>query len=311
VLASVFPYRLRLAAGRGCLLRQRRSPPHPRCALLALLMAFLTVTGNVRADGRLAATGGLAELEGSAGGGLTPWALIAGNGTDREFGGDVFCTAVRPQHFVLESCGAALGIYDRAELSVSHQHFWLGDTVAGQTIDQTTIGAKWRILGDAVVDQDRWWPQLALGLQWKRNQDFDFIPRALGAEHAVGLDVYASATKLYLSGPLGRSWLVSATVRRTEANQLGILGFGGDRGRYRFVGEGSVVVFFTDHVALGGEYRQKPNNLSAFREDAFADAVVSWIPNKHWSLTGAYTNLGNIANFANQRGAYASLQWVW
>lgn len=200
---------------------------------------------------------------------------------------------------------------NRAELSLSHQHFWLGDTVPGQTIEQTTVGAKWLIPGDADVDQDHWWPQIALGAQWKHNQDFDGVPRALGAKHATGIDAYLSATKIYLSGPVGRTWLVNATLRRTKANQLGILGFGGDRGDYRFVGEGNVVAFVTDRVALGAEYRQQPNNLSAYRESAFSEAVVSWVPSKHWSVTGAYANLGTVANFANQHGAYASIQWVW
>ena len=308
---SVFPYKRSPDGFRGNSSATGTSPRKLGAQLLAMLVALVAACGCAHADGRLAATGGLAELEGSGGGGLTPWALITGAGTDRELGGDAYCTTVTPQHFVLDSCGLAIGLYDRAELSLSHQHFWLGDTVAGQTIDQTTVGAKWRIVGDAVVDQDRWWPQVAVGMQWKHNQDFGYIPRAIGARHATGIDAYASATKIYLAGPLGRTWLVNATLRRTQANQLGILGFGGDRGGYRLVGEASIVAFVTDTDAVGAEYRQKPDNLSAFREDAFSDAVVSWFPSKHWSLTAAYANLGNIANFANQRGAYASIQWVW
>lgn len=39
---------------------------------------------------RLLATGGVMQIEGSAGGGLTPWALIAGYGTREEIGASAF-----------------------------------------------------------------------------------------------------------------------------------------------------------------------------------------------------------------------------
>jgi hypothetical protein len=61
------------------------------------------------------------------------------------------------------------------------------------------------------------------------------------------------------------------TLRASDANQLGILGFGGDRGDYHVLAQGSLGFFLTDNLVLGGEYRQKPNNLSAFREDDFKD----------------------------------------
>lgn len=274
-------------------------------------LACAASPGPARAEGRPAGTGGLAELEGAGGGGLTPWALISGSGTGRELGGDAYCTGVWPQHFALSSCGLALGLYNRVELSVARLDLSLGDTVPGASLREVVVGAKWRLLGDAVIDQDRWWPQVSAGLQWKHSPDFDGVPAALGARRASGLDVYLAATKILLAGPGGRTWLASATLRRTDANQLGLLGFGGDRGDYRYCGEGSLVVFVTDEIATGLEYRGKPDHLAAFREQAFSDAVVSWLPSRHWSVTLAYARLGTIANHAGQAGAYASVQWVW
>jgi hypothetical protein len=248
------------------------------------------------------------EIEGSAGGGLTPWALIAGLGTDQEVGASAFCTRVRPQDFRLDSCGAAAGIDDRVELSFAKQSFNLGATVPGQNIDQSIVGAKVRLFGDAVIDQDRWWPQVAVGVQWKHNDDFDLVPRALGAKYAQGADFYLAATKLWLAGPLGRSWIADLTLRETEANQFGILGFGGDRGGYHLMTEGSLGAFLLDDLLLGAEYRQKPDNLSAFREASAGDVFLAFFPWKYLSVTAGYVSLGNIANRPDQRALYLSLQ---
>src|SRR6201995_1489532 len=69
------------------------------------------------ASGRLLATGGVTEFEGSGGGGLTPWALITGLGTNSQIGASADCPYIRPQHFSLTSCGAGLGIDNRVEFS--------------------------------------------------------------------------------------------------------------------------------------------------------------------------------------------------
>jgi hypothetical protein len=283
-----------------------------RSALYALSFT-VALLGSVAAlaGDRLLATGGAMQIEGSAGGGLVPWALIAGLGTDQEWGASAFCTRVQPQDFRLDSCGAAAGIDNRIELSLAKQGFNLGTTVPGQSIDQTIVGAKIRLYGDAVIDQDRWWPQVAAGVQWKHNDNFDLVPRGLGAKHAQAADFYLAATKIWLEGPGGRSWLADLTLRETEANQLGILGFGGDLGGYRLMTEGSLGAFLLDNLLLGAEYRQKPDDLSAFRENSADDLFVAFFPWKYLSVTGAYVNLGNIANKPQQRGAYVSLQLSW
>lgn len=275
----------------------------PLCACLALAIA------PVHAGSRLLATGGVTQVEGSAGGGLVPWALIAGLGTDRQNGGTASCTRVDPEDFQLDTCGLAIGIRDRVELSVARLSFDLGDVVPGESIRQTTIGLKWKLLGDAVYDQDRWWPQVSLGLQYKKNADFDFVPQLIGARHASDVEGYLAATKVYLVGPFARTWLVNATLRATRANQLGILGFGGDRSDTRSLeGEASVAVFLNDWLVLGGEYRQKPDKLSAFREEDAWDGFLAWFPTKYFSVTAAHVDLGNIATHSGQSGWYLSLQ---
>jgi hypothetical protein len=284
-------------------------PKSVSAGLTGLLL--LSVTAASLAGDRLLATGGVMNLEGSAGGGLTPWAFIAGLGTDREVGVSAYCTQVEPQDFRLDSCGVAAGFFDRVELSAARQTFNLGATAPGQNIDQTIIGGKVRLFGDAVLDQGGLLPQVALGIQWKHNSEFDLIPQALGARHANGTDVYLAATKVWLAGPFGRSWLADITLRESNANQLGILGFGGPDGNYHLLAEGSLGVFLSDNLILGGEYRQKPNNLSVFREDDFKDIFLAIVPVKYVSLTVGYADLGNIANRPHQGGSYVSLQGSW
>jgi len=276
-----------------------------------LMLLTLPWYSPLYAGDRLAATGGVTEIEGAAGGGITPWALIAGLGTDREVGASAACTAVLPQGFELYSCGIGVGIENRLELSAAKQRFDLGTTAPGESIHMSTVGAKLRVFGDALIDQDRWWPQVAVGLQWKNNEDFGFIPKALGARHPSGADYYLAATKIFLDGPADHSWLLNGTLRETEANQLGLLGFGGDQGGYRLRTEGSVGVFLSDKLLLGGEYRQKPDDLRIYREDAFSDLFVAWFPWKYSSLTAAYADLGNIANKPAQHGPYLSVQASW
>ena len=273
----------------------------------AMLLAACAAMG-ARSGDRLLASGGLMSIEGAAGGALTPWAVIAGLGTDSEVGASGFCTEVKPQEFELDSCGLAIGIDNRLELSLDRQRFDLSAVIPGQVIDQSVLGAKVRLYGDLVADQDRPWPQVAVGAQWKDNTSFDLVPKALGARHASGIDLYVAATKLWLDGPLGHSWIADLTLRYSEANQLGLLGFGGDIGSYHVLPEGSVGFFVTDHLVLGAEYRRKVDNLSACREDDFKDAFIAYLPAKWLTVSVAYADLGNIADKPGQAGPYISLQ---
>ena len=169
-------------------------------------------------------------------------------------------------------------------------------------------GLKWRVFGDAVYDQDKPWPQIAIGAQFKHNPEFA-IPAALGAAHARDSDFYVAATKVWLAGLAGHNTLANLTLRSSRANQFGLLGFGGpqsDRRSWR--AELSLAVLLRDDLALGGEWRDKPNNLASSREDRAADLFAAWFVNRHLSLTLAWVDLGNVANKPGQRGAYLSLQ---
>jgi hypothetical protein len=261
-------------------------------------------------SGKLLLTGGVTQIEGAAGGGLTPWAVIGGYGTRDQIGANAFYTRVSVDDYGLDSYGALVGFFDRVELSFARQHF---DTEAvgaalglgqGFTIGQDVLGLKVKLFGDAVLEQDSWLPQVAIGLQRKEN-DRGALLTAIGARSDSGTDFYVSATKLYLA----QSLLLNATIRFTEANQFGILGFGGDEdsGREPHF-EASAAYLLSRTVAIGAEYRSKPDNLAIAGEDHAWDVFVAWAPAKQVSLTVAWVDLGNIVIADDQGGLYASLQ---
>ncbi|MGL4232136.1 MAG: DUF3034 family protein [Casimicrobium sp.] len=260
-------------------------------------------------SGKLLATGGVSQIEGSGGGGLAPWALISGYGTENQIGGSAFATLVRLDDYALRSAGAAIGIYDRVELSFAQHAFDTKDigTALGlgraYTFKQNIFGAKVKLIGDAVYDQDRWLPQIAIGVQHKRNDNGNVLA-ALGVAHARGTDVYVNATKLFIDQRL----LASLGIRFTKANQIGILGFGGPNGdTMKPQVEGSLAFLVRRDLALGVEARSKRDFLGLGESTAW-DAFIAWFPSKHASLTLAYVDLGRIVVPGRQRGVYASLQ---
>jgi Protein of unknown function (DUF3034) len=271
--------------------------------------AALTLAIPSQAGDRLEWTGAVTQVEGAAGGGLVPWALIGGLGTDAEVGASAFVTHVSTQDFSLWTGGASVDVDNRVEVSVTRQRFDADSVIPGLTLGQDIVGLKVRLAGDAVFAPDQWLPQIALGAQWKRTLDFDEIPRAVGAARGEDVDLYLSATKLYFAALAGCNVILDATLRRTRANQFGLLGFGGDGSGYTLTPEASAAVFLTDDLLLGAEYRDKPSNLSAFRENSAQDVFLAWAPVKNFTLTTAWSDLGRIAGKPPQRGLYISL-WL-
>lgn len=287
-----------------------------RCGAFAIGLLCAAASAQARPDlGKLTATGGVSQVEGAGGGGLVPWALITGYGSRDSWGANAHYTAVRTQDYALDSAGVALGWRDRVEISLAQQQF-RGSLAPLQDlrIRQDIAGIKLRLAGDAVYDQDLWMPQLAIGALYKRNKGIGGLSALgvdrvtqLGAKDDSGIDYYLAATKLYLDA----SVLLNATLRATKANQMGLLGFGGDRGdSYRPMLEVSAAYMISRKLVAGVEYRHKPHNLGVDNEKAYYDAFVAWFPTKHVSVTAAYAVLGDITVFnpKRQRGAYLSVQ---
>lgn len=277
-----------------------------------VLLATLLPPGIASGDPgqRLLATGGLSTIEGAAGGGLVPMAVISGYGSSGESGLAALATHARTSDYRLSVAGVSFAWHNRLELSFARQRLDL--TTLGPKLGmpdaalrQNVFGAKLRVIGDLLYTS---WPQLSVGVQYKHNLDFD-IPRIAGAKDDSGLDLYVSASKVYLAGLFNRNVLLSGTLRATQANQTGLLGFGGDaNNEYRVQFEGLAGIFLNRHWIIGTEYRQKPDNLSFAAEDDWKDVFVAWFPNKYIALTGAWLDLGDIATLPDQTGWYLSLQ---
>ena len=282
----------------------------PLLALVLALVAAPALAAEDANDGKLLLTGGVTTVEGAGGGGIATWALTTGYGTRDGFGANAHFTYVGVSDFSLETYGVAASWRDRLEVSYARQRFDTGDTGGklglgdGFTFDQDVFGAKLRLLGDAIYDQDRWTPQVAVGIQYK-HADQGAVIHAVGGRGDSGVDYYVAATKVLLD----QSLVLSTTLRATKANQLGLLGFGGDKSNsYSLQSESSAAVLLTRHLAIGAEYRTKPDNLGFAHESNWLDLFAAYALNKHLSVTAAYVDLGDIATFRHQHGAYISLQ---
>jgi len=266
-------------------------------------------------QGKLLATAGVIQVEGAGGAGLVPWAVISGYGSENSYGFNAHVTQLNTQDYQLQTYGVALGICDKLELTLSKQA--LSGSLAPLDklkLSQDVVGVKLKLAGDLIADQDNWQPQIAMGAMYKRDQNVTGLDalgvtqvNQLGAKSDQGTDYYLSATKLFLA----QSLLVNGTLRMTKANQMGLLGFGGDlHDHYQVMPEVSAAYLLNRKLALGAEYRKKPNNLSIDHEKAYYDAFLAWFPNKNVSVTLAYVDIGDITVFnpKDQHGWYLSVQ---
>jgi hypothetical protein len=281
-------------------------------AVLALAAPCAAREAITLDSGKLILTNGIATIEGSSGGGLAAWATISGMGTNRAVGLSANVTGVELSDFRLDTHGVAIGIRDRIELSYARQNFntrhvgallGLGE---GFQFNQDIYAAKLRLAGDLVYGPALL-PQISVGVEHKHNLDGTVV-RAIGARAAVGTDFTVSATKLFL----GASVLANATVRVTNANQFGLLGFGGDRHAGRSVQfEGSLGWMLSPRLVVGGEWRTRPDNLGIAHEGDAKDLFAAWALSRHVTMTAAYVDVGSVATFANQRGGLLSLQFAY
>ena len=271
-----------------------------------LPLACLLASTACQAGSRIIATGGASSIEGSAGGGIVPWAVLNGYASSDEWGATAFASQVGVDDFTLKVQGASVSYDNRWEWSFARQSFKL-DTLGGQ-LRQDVFGMKYHLAGELLYTA---LPQFSLGLQYKKQRDFA-LPQAVGAHNDSGLDFYLAASKVLFNQVAGRNVLLNATLRATRANQTGLLGFGtaGDNS-YQFVFEGSAVVLLNYNLALGVEFKQKPNQLAFANEQHWRDIFTAWFVNKHLSLVAGFADLGSIAGLDQQQGYYLSVEGAW
>ena len=277
--------------------------------LIVTTLATPAIAGERRAGGKLMLTNGVTTIEGSSGGGVATWAVIAGNETVNGVGASAHVTAILLPDYGWESHGVAIGIHDRLELSYARQNLDTRDVGAklgigrGYSLNQDVFGAKLKLVGDAVYGSP-YVPQIAVGVQYKHNRDAPIVA-AVGGKASKSTDFVVAATKLLLR----QSVVVGVTLRLTKANQNGLLGFGGNKGTARTVqAEGSIGYQLSRRLVIGAEYRSKPDNLGFAKENDWKTAFAALAVTRNITATAAYVDLGSIATAKRQRGAFISLQ---
>ncbi|OBP16594.1 hypothetical protein A5320_04145 [Rheinheimera sp. SA_1] len=268
------------------------------CALLGVLLSQPAVAGS-----KVIATGGSTSIEGAAGGGIVPWAVINGYASSGQWSVNSFTSSVGVDDFTLQNFGIGASYNNQWEVSLTRQKFQL-DTIGGD-LQQDVFGLKYHIAGELLYTS---LPQISVGLQYKKHRNSG-LPLAVGAQKDSGTDIYLAASKVYFGAVAGRNLLLNATVRATKANQIGLLGFGGaDHNHYQYMFESSAAVLLRPDLAVGIEFRQKPNNLAFADEEHWRDIFVGWFINQNFSVVGGYVDLGSIAGLAQQQGYYLALE---
>ncbi len=298
------------------------------CGTLCAVMSG-TAQAGVYDAGKVLATSGVNITDGAAGGGITPWAVIAGYETNQGINGSIHYTYANLPNYSLNSLGAAIGFYDRLELSYAYDLLPTGstfntvglltNTLAGVVVQDSGIdpfntairmdifGAKLRVIGESIYDSDNLLPQVALGGFYKVNHNKELMNTLL-ANKAKDFEAYVAITKIFFPLDL----LVNVTVRYTAANQTGLTGFGGpNKNKREFRPEVSFAYLLAKNVAIGAEYAAHGKNTDG-RGVAVGGNVDTSVLG---SITGALNNIGiggpvgNLANNLNDTLTQRESDW--
>ncbi len=235
------------------------------------------------------------NIDGQAGGGLVPWALLSSGPT-------VALTHIGTSNLNINSVAVNTSFSNLVEVSYARNMLNVsGSTLGGNNVDNVdNFGLKVKLndMSDAM-------PQFALGLVYKKvngNLYNNVLSPALGINNS-GTDVYAAASKIVNIG--GKNVLLNGVLRASKANQLGLLGFGGGNAAgaktgYSLKPEVSAEIFAADNVIVGAEYRAQPSNSTAatnpvLQQNSAYDFNIVYVANKNFTLTAAYVSLGQVA----------------
>ena len=86
--------------------------------------AALLTAASAHADtGKLLLTGGVSRVEGAAGGGISPWAVIGSQATEGETGVSAYLSRAVTKDYGLTATGVAVGLVEAAEvIQIQHRH---------------------------------------------------------------------------------------------------------------------------------------------------------------------------------------------
>jgi len=174
------------------------------------------------------------------------------------------------------------------------------------SVEMHNLNARLALLKENAFGQG-WTPAITAGVHGKLNTTINDIDDRLGGtlessgiEDENGADYTLYATKLlkFLPRPL----LVNAGVRSTKAAHNGLLGFTDER---RTLFEGNLVLFATDRLMFGAEYRQKPDEYTPVPgpsgdlvgpEDDWMSLVAAYVVNNNLTVSGGAFYFGEVLN---------------
>ncbi len=247
------------------------------------------------------ANAAVTNIDGQAGGGIVPWALLSSGPT-------VAYTHIETQNLGINSLAINTSFANRVEVSYARNMLndngsALGNSNNTDNVDNFGIKVKINDMSDSM-------PQFAVGAVYKKvsgNLYDNVLSPALGVNNS-STDLYGAASKIVNIG--GKNVLLNGVLRATKADELGLLGFGGGStpgapSGYKIVPEVSAEVFAAANVVVGAEYRKMPNFSVAGATDGILhpnsayDFHVVYVANKTFTLTAAYANLGEVAPAVN------------
>lgn len=218
------------------------------------------------------------------------------------------------QYFAFQTL--TLTLSDRLELGYGFNQLGLDSlsddirAATGVDIEETVymhnLNARLALVKENAFNTS-WIPEITIGAHGKFNTTVNDIDDQLGGvltsagitdQNGVDYTLYASKLVKVLPRPL----LINAGVRSTKAAHIGLLGFTDER-RTRL--EGNVVMFATDRLLLGAEYRQKPDEYTPVPgpsgdlvgpEDDWWSLVFAYQITNNFTVSGAYSDFGEVLN---------------
>ncbi|NNM83032.1 MAG: DUF3034 family protein [Burkholderiales bacterium] len=264
------------------------------------MLGMSAIAGLLMATGAQAA---ITNIDGQAGGGLVPWALLSSGPT-------VAITHIATQNLDINSVAINTSFSNMVEISYAHNMLNDGAATAlgvnTDNVDNVGFKVKLNDMSDTM-------PQFAIGGVYKRASGnlADYLNTALGVNKS-STDLYGAVSKIVNLG--GKNVLLNGVLRATKANALGFLGFGGGNVAgastgYKIEPELSAEVFAADNVIVGAEYRRQPNygmtgtgQGNVLSQNSTYDINIVYVANKNFTLTAAYVNLGTVAPGVNGQG---------
>jgi hypothetical protein len=273
------------------------------------------------------------NIEGEGGGGLITWAYLTNPPKDGAMIGkpSVGATYIFPTNFQLSIYHLNETITDRLELGYTRSVFDTSSLIGGAAgftdtftfdfgINEITMDiwhAKILLLKEGQFSDLM--PAVSLSVEYKNNKDVDTINdrtggllTAAGMDDNSGVDYILAVTKLFKDTFLGMPILVNASTRYTKGAQTGYLGFSKDA---NFTGEFTLAVLPESNVAVGAEFRTKPDEytdvagVGSFDESNWGDFFIAYFPTPGLSVSAAIVNFGNIVNRNVNSGLWMNMKY--